>query len=78
MRLSLFGGFACLGGKCVVFLTDLVELLHVLLEIRAFLQCDEQLGLLAIPSIALHSDCLGLNFLERGIIVSKKHTRINI
>ena len=67
---SLWGWLLYLLGKFFVLLSDLVELLHSLFEIGASLQSDEQLCSLAIASVTLHSDCLGLDLLKSGIVVS--------
>ena len=70
-----FLGFFLFLGDFLVFLSDLVELSHVLLEVRAFLQGDEQLCFLAISSGSLDSNGLGFDFLESGIVVSKQGSR---
>ena len=68
--MNSFLGFFLLLGNSLVFFPDLVELLHVFKEIWTSLQSDEQLGLLAIASVALNSDGLGLDLLEGGVLVS--------
>ena len=50
-RGGVLGLFLKLAGVLLVFLTDLVELPHVLEEVGASLESDEKLGLLAIASI---------------------------
>ena len=60
-----------LGLHPFVFLSDLVELFHVLLEVWTLLQSDEQLSLLAVSSRTLHSDGSSLNLLESCILVPK-------
>lgn len=59
------------GGKSLVLLSDLVELSHVLEEIWASLQCDEELCLLAITFLSLDSDSSCSDLLECCILVSK-------
>ena len=71
-----FLGFFLLLGNFLVFLSDLVELSHVLLEVGAFLQGDEQLSFLAISFVSLDSNGLGFDFLESGIVVSKAESQI--
>ena len=70
--LLLFGSVA-FGSKSVVLFSDLIELLHVLEEVRTSLKSDEQLGLLAVSvaSWTLHSDGSRSDLLERGIVVSR-------
>ena len=60
-------------GLFLVLLTDLVEPLHVLEEFRASLQGDEKLCFFAISSVVrgLDSDRLGLDFLERSVVVPR-------
>ena len=70
-------GFFLLLGDFLVLLSDLVELSHVLLEVRAFLQGDEQLCFLAISSVSLDSDGLGFDFLESGIVISIQESKVN-
>ena len=59
-------------GVLFVLLADLVELPHVLEEIRRSLESNEKLRLLAIASIvrSLNCDGLGSDFLECGVVVS--------
>lgn len=74
--LSLFSIFfislTSSGGKSLVLLFDLIELLHVVEELVASLQSDEKLGLLAVTSWPLNSDGSCSNLLELGVVVSKK------
>ena len=58
------------GGLLVLF-TNLVELAHVLEEVGASLESDEELGLLAIASVVrgLNCDGLGSDFLESRVVV---------
>ena len=57
----------------LVFLTDLVELPHVLKELGTSLQRNEKLGLLAITPVVRSLNCDGLcpYLLECGVIVPK-------
>lgn len=48
---GVLGLFLKLAGVLLVFLTDLVELPHVLKEVGASLESDEKLGLLAVASV---------------------------
>ena len=73
---SLRGWLLYLLGEFFVLLSDLVELLHSLFEIGASFQSDEQLGSLAIASVTLHNDCLGLDLLKSGIVVSIDKQRL--
>ena len=65
-----FLGLFLLLGDFLVLLSDLVELSHVLLEVRTFLQGNEQLCFLAIPSGSLDSNGLSFDFLESSIVIS--------
>jgi len=58
-------------GGLFVLLANLVELPHVLEEVRAPLQGDEELGLLAVASVVrgLNCDGLGSDLLESGVVV---------
>ena len=62
------------GGLLVLF-ADVVELLHVLEEISAAAQCDEELGLLAVPAVAggLHGDGLRPDLMESGVLVPEQN-----
>jgi hypothetical protein len=51
----IFGFLLKFGGVLFVLFSDLVELLHVLKEIRTSLQGDEKLCLLAVTSLAVTS-----------------------
>ena len=53
-----------------VFQSDLVELLHVLVELVASLQSNEQLCLLGVASLSLYSDGSGLDFFECSVSIS--------
>ena len=53
--LVIFGFLLKFGGVLFVLFSDLVELLHVLKEIRTSLQGDEKLCLLAVTSLAVTS-----------------------
>jgi hypothetical protein len=57
-------------GFSFVLLSDFIELLHVFKEFWASVQSNEQLGFLAISSISLDGDGLGLNLLECSVLVS--------
>ena len=63
-----------LAGSLFVLFANLVELLHVLEEVRASLKSDEELSLLAVPPVVrgLNCDGLGSDFLECGVVVPKK------
>ena len=58
-------------GVALVLLTDLVELLHVLAEVRAALQSDEKFGFLGVSLVVrgLHRDGLSSDFLEGCVVV---------
>ena len=58
-------------GGLFILLADLVELPHVLEEVGAPLQRDEELSLLAIAPIVrgLNCDGLGSDLLECGVVV---------
>ena len=62
-----------LGSKSVVLFSDLIDLSHVLEEIRASLQSDEQFGLFAVSvaSGTLYRDGSSSDLLESGIVVSR-------
>ena len=62
-----------LGGKFLVLFSDFVEFLHVLKEVLASLQGNEQFGFLAVTPASLNSDGSGSNLLEYGIVVSIIH-----
>ena len=69
-----------LAGGLLVLLADLVELPHVLKEVGAPLQGDEELGLLAVASVVrgLNCDGLGSDFLESGVVVPiQRHLRVS-
>ena len=68
---TLAGSGGILGGKSLVLLLDLVELLHVLKEVLTSLEGDEKFSFLAVTSRSLHSDGSRSNLLEFGVIVSK-------
>ena len=78
MSLSISVGLLFLGfllnlvGGLLVLLSDVVELLHVLEELVAPAQRDEELGLLAVAAVArgLHSNGLRADLLESGVLVS--------
>ena len=72
---SLGFGFFSLGGEALVLLSDLVELLHVLEEIGASLERDEELGLLGVAAGTLHGDGSRLDLLESGVVVPNKLVR---
>ena len=63
-----------LAGSLFVLFANLVELLHVLEEVWASLKSDEELSLLAVPSVvgSLNCDGLGSDFLECGVVVPKQ------
>ena len=63
-----------LAGSLFVLFANLVELLHVLEEVRASLKSDEELSLLAVPPVVrgLNCDGLGSDFLECGVVVPKQ------
>jgi hypothetical protein len=69
--LGFLGLLLNLVGGLLVLLADFVELLHVLEEVGAPAQRNEQLGLLAIAAVVrgLHSNGLGANLVERSILV---------
>ena len=79
LSVSLGISGSCFRGQALVLLTDLVELLHVLEEVRAALQSDEELGLLAVSvtSWALDGDGLGSDLLEGGVVVSAAQWSLN-
>ena len=64
------------GGLFILF-ADLVELPHVLEEVRASLERDEKLGLLAVAPVVrgLNCDGLGSDFLESGVVVPRRATK---
>ena len=71
-RNSLFAFFGfSLFLQLFVLLSDLVELLHVFMKLWMFSECNEQLCLLAFSSVALNSDCFGLNFFKSSIFIPK-------
>lgn len=63
--------------KPLIFLSDLIELSHVLKEILASLESDEKFGLFAIPFLALDCNCFGSDLFEGCILVSNKIFRSN-
>ena len=78
LKLSvLLSGIFALLSKSVrlllVLLTDFVEPLHVLEELRASLQGNEKLCFFAVSSIVrgLDSDRLSLDLLERSVVVPR-------
>ena len=58
----------------LIFFADLVELLHVLEEVRAPLQGDEKLGFLTVTSVVGGWNCdrLGSDLFEASIVVSRE------
>ncbi len=56
--------------ESLVLFTDLVELLHVLVEVGAALECDEELGLLAVALVAINGDGLRLDPVESRVVVA--------
>lgn len=66
------------GGGLFVFLTDLVEFLHVLEEVRTPLKGDEKLCLFAVASVVgcLNRDGLGSDLCEASVVVSKRQTNM--
>ena len=58
--------------QLLVFVLDLLEVGHVLLVVSAALESDEQFCLLAFALLALDGDCLGLDLLEIGVLVSEE------
>lgn len=79
--ISLVLGLFCkLGGSLLILLTDFVELLHVLEEVWASLEGDEKLGLLRVSAVVggLHSDGLGSDLLEGGIVVSTQNRQVSL
>lgn len=62
-----------LGGGSLVLFTNVVELLHILEEIIAAAQCDEQFGLFTVTTVVggRHSDRFSADFFESGVLVSK-------
>jgi len=62
-----------LGGGPLVLFTNVVELLHVLKEVVAAAECDEQFGLFTVTTIVggRHSDRFSADFFESGVLVSK-------
>lgn len=74
---GVLGLFLELVGVLFVLLADLVELPHVLEEVRRSLESNEELRLLAIASVvrSLNCDGLGSDFLECGVVVSNKVLR---
>ena len=70
-RCSLLGlALVILLLELLVLLLDLLEVGHVLLVVGASLEGDEQFGFLALSSLALHHDGLGLDLLELSVLVS--------
>lgn len=65
------GVLCILGGESLVLLSDLVELSHVLEEVRRSLEGDEQFGLftVSVTSWPLHCDGSGSDLFEGGVIV---------
>ena len=63
-------GLLLLLGECFVLFSDLVELGHVFEELRASLEGDEQLCLLAVTFVTCDGDGSGLDLLESGVVVS--------
>ena len=70
MGASLLGLFFLLLGSSLVFFSDLVELLDVLMEFGMSLKGNEKFGFLAFTSVSLHLDGFGSDLLELGILVS--------
>lgn len=76
--LVVLGFLLELGSSLFVLFTDLVELFHVLKEVRASLEGDEELGLLGVTTLGvapvargLNCDGLGSDLLECSVVVSK-------
>ena len=74
---SCFISFLHLGGESFVLFLNLVEFIHILEEIGASLQSDEQLGFFGVSSLSLDCDRLSSDLLESSIIVSNKVLRGN-
>ena len=77
---AILGFLLELVGGLFVLLANLVELPHVLEEVRAPLQGDEELGLLAVASVVrgLNCDGLGSDLLESGVVVPMQQmTRVS-
>ena len=75
--LVVLGLLLKLGSGLLVLLADLVELLHVLEEVGAPLEGDEELGLLGVAALGvgavaggLDGDGLGSDLLECSVVVS--------
>lgn len=68
---AVLGLFVQLGGGPFVLLADFIELPHVLEEVGASLERDEELRLLAVSSVVggLNCDGLGSDLLESGVVV---------
>ena len=60
-------------GSLLVLFTNFIEFLHVLKEVWSSLESDEKLGLFAITAVVggLHSDGLGSNLHESGVVVPR-------
>ena len=67
----LLGLLLKLGGVLLVLLANLVELLHVLEEVGAALQRDEQFGLLAVAAVVRrrHRDGFRADLSKCGVVV---------
>jgi len=76
---AILGFLLELVGGLFVLLANLVELSHVLEEVGAPLQSDEELGLLTVASVVrgLNCDGLGSDLLESGVVVSDEILRSN-
>lgn len=58
-----------LGSGRVVDLSDLVEVDHLVEELGASLESDEELGLLAFASCTVDADCSGLDLVKNSVVV---------
>jgi len=58
--------------KSFILFPDLVELIHVLLEMFTSLECDEKFCFLAVTLGALNCNGFSSNFFELGVIVSNQ------
>ena len=77
---SLFFSWSILSillSKFFIFELDLAELLHVLVEVWASLQSDEELCFLAIASRSSNGDGSRSDFLESCVVVSDQVLRCN-
>ena len=78
LGLLFVGLFLELSGGLFIFLTNFIEFLHVLKELWTSLESDEKFGLLTVAAVVggLHSDGLGSDLLEGGVVVSKHKNRL--